>query len=326
MLAGPQPRESQIRTLASTALWSCCRERDCVKYRDVVMSAVVRGMPRIPPSSYHLENSVPVCLSVDPSDKTSMSFRDGSDTTSSLALVQELKAAHPSITILLPPSSSSSPEADRDGTFAAFQKCYISEPDRQPIAIARPRCEAEVALLVTSCAQLGLPFVVRAGGHDLAARSQVNGALVLDLREICHVSIDEENEKDSGGQRTARLGGGCLSSGVLAGLEPWGLVTPTGTISSVGYVGWAFTGGYGPLSSLFGPGVDQIVGARLVTGSGEVVVAGERVLRGLRGAAGALGVVVEVTIKVYPLKQVSLISLVLNVHHDHSRGVFGDMC
>jgi FAD/FMN-containing dehydrogenase len=50
--------------------------------------------------------------------------------------------------------------------------------------------------------------------------------------------------------------------------------------------------------------VDQIVGAKLVNARGEIVDAGEDLLTGIRGGGGIFGVIVELTVKVYPLSQV----------------------
>ncbi len=72
----------------------------------------------------------------------------------------------------------------------------------------------------------------------------------------------------------------------------------------MGYVGWATLGGYGPFSPNFGLGVDQIVAAKLVNHKGELIEADDELLKGLRGGGGIFGVVVEMTIKVYPLKEV----------------------
>jgi FAD/FMN-containing dehydrogenase len=73
----------------------------------------------------------------------------------------------------------------------------------------------------------------------------------------------------------------------------------------VGYVGWATLGGYGPFSTSHGLGVDQIVGAKIVNPKGELVDADEELLQGIRGGGGIFGVITELTIKVYPLKEVS---------------------
>jgi FAD/FMN-containing dehydrogenase len=73
----------------------------------------------------------------------------------------------------------------------------------------------------------------------------------------------------------------------------------------VGYVGWATQGGIGPFTTLHGLGADQIISAKLVNASGEVVDASKELLKGIRGGGGIFGVIVELTIKVYPSEQVS---------------------
>lgn len=78
----------------------------------------------------------------------------------------------------------------------------------------------------------------------------------------------------------------------------------SGTVASVGYTGWATLGGYGPLTSHYGLGVDQIIGAKIVNARGEVQDANEELLVGIRGGGGSLGVIVELTIKIYPINKV----------------------
>ena len=59
------------------------------------------------------------------------------------------------------------------------------------------------------------------------------------------------------------------------------------------------------MSASHGLGADQIVGARLVDARGDLVDADEDLLQGIRGGGGIFGVIVELTVKVYPLKEVS---------------------
>jgi hypothetical protein len=51
-------------------------------------------------------------------------------------------------------------------------------------------------------------------------------------------------------------------------------------------------------------GVDLILGAKLVNHEGRIVEADERMLQAIRGGGGTLGVIVEMTIKVFPLDKV----------------------
>lgn len=73
---------------------------------------------------------------------------------------------------------------------------------------------------------------------------------------------------------------------------------------SVGYVGWSTLGGYGSMTARYGLGVDQICGAKIVNAKGEIQDASDEMLVGIRGGGGTLGIIVELTIKVYPLDKV----------------------
>jgi hypothetical protein len=72
--------------------------------------------------------------------------------------------------------------------------------------------------------------------------------------------------------------------------------------------------GYGIMAGKYGLGCDQIVGAKVVLADGRTVDADERLLKGLRGAGPAFGVIVELEIKVYPLTEVNAATNLLCVH------------
>jgi FAD/FMN-containing dehydrogenase len=118
------------------------------------------------------------------------------------------------------------------------------------------------------------------------------------MRSIAYVRPSDDNS-------TARIGGGTLLSQVANELADHSLVTTLGNVGSVGYVGFATIGGYGPLSQKFGLAVDQIVGARIVDAQGRIIECEESHLVGIRGGGPALGIILELTIKVYPLQQAS---------------------
>lgn len=86
-----------------------------------------------------------------------------------------------------------------------------------------------------------------------------------------------------------------------------------GPIASIGYVGWATLGGYGPLAGKYGLGADQIVKAQYVNAQGNLVEANDAALRVIRGGGGTLGILTELTIKTYPLKKAS--SFKVNRYH-----------
>ncbi|KAF2969151.1 hypothetical protein GQX73_g4413 [Xylaria multiplex] len=201
-------------------------------------------------------------------------------------LTAALKAQHPGLPIIVP----------SDPNFEATRACFIKRDADVPFAIARPQNAEHVQALIQYCTKNGVDFVVRSGGHDCAGRSQVAGALSIDLRDIKYVNISAD-------EKTASVGGGIIFRDLVGALDAKGLITPVGTVASVGYVGWATLGGYGPFSTSHGLGVDQIVGAKVVNAKGELVEADAELLHGIRGGGGIFGVIVELTIKVYPLKE-----------------------
>ncbi|KAF3764480.1 FAD-binding domain-containing protein [Cryphonectria parasitica EP155] len=179
--------------------------------------------------------------------------------------------------------------------FADFCNTYIKSA-AQPSAVARPRSIEDVQAVIKACTEHGADFNIRAGGHNAAGRTLVDGALLIDMRELAHVEVSRD-------KKTAKVAGGALAGNVMNKLGEQGLVTPIGTMGSVGYVGWCVPGGYGAFSALYGLGCDQILGAKLVDYRGELVEADEALLKGIRGAGLIFGAIVELTVKVYPLKE-----------------------
>ncbi|POS68579.1 hypothetical protein DHEL01_v213027 [Diaporthe helianthi] len=206
--------------------------------------------------------------------------------------LSSIKSEYPSIKLY----TQDSPD------FESLKTTYIVS-QAKPAAIARPQTADDVQALVRTCVQNGLEFNVRTGGHNCVGRTMVDGALLIDMRDISGVTVSED-------KKTAKIGGGVLAGGVLEALGEHGLITPCGSVGSVGYVGWSTNGGYGPFSTLYGMGLDQIVGAKLVNYQGELVEASDELLKGIRGAGNIFGVVVELTIKVFPLKEMLVGTLI----------------
>jgi FAD/FMN-containing dehydrogenase len=167
------------------------------------------------------------------------------------------------------------------------------------LAIAHPQSAEHVKALVNFVRSNGIKFTVRAGGHNLQGLSIEEGALTIDMRAFTSVKVAAD-------RNTATVGAGILQDELGRILWKEGLATPAGAIPSVGYLGWAMYGGYGPFSSNWGLGVDQIVAATVLDASGAVVEADKTLLKSIRGAGGAFGIILDVTIKVYPLKTVGL--------------------
>ncbi|GJC81633.1 FAD-linked oxidoreductase aurO [Colletotrichum liriopes] len=168
---------------------------------------------------------------------------------------------------------------------------------KHPLAIIRPRTEAEVSAVIQEVHARNIPFGIRSGGHDLtAAQAQGRDGVIIDLRGMDSISIAED-------KKSARIGGGILGIKLSKFLQQHKLLTPHGWCPTVSITGWALGGGYGYTSAFHGLGVDQILGARVVLANGETVDTDEHpdLLWALRGAGnGNFGIVVELRVKLYP--------------------------
>jgi FAD/FMN-containing dehydrogenase len=118
--------------------------------------------------------------------------------------------------------------------------------------------------------------------------------VILDIRELNQIVLAED-------QKSITIGGGTQTGDVVKFLDGYGLVTPCTLASVTGHLGWAFSGGFGPLVNAFGLGVDQIINAKIVTADGEMQEDDSELLWGIKGAGGAFGVITEVKFKTYPL-------------------------
>lgn len=182
--------------------------------------------------------------------------------------------------------------------FEEIKRVLASGNEDVPLAVVRVTSEDEIAATIRLCEDAALPLSVRSGGNDFGNRNYVEGAVVIDVRLLCSISIAEDRQ-------SVVIGGGVTHGQLLQTLDRESLDTPVGWGGEIGYVGWACGGGYGLEVGHRGLGVDQILGGRVVIPSGQVIVAGPSFdddafwsLRG--GGAGMFGVVSQLTVRVYP--------------------------
>lgn len=202
-----------------------------------------------------------------------------------------LQKHHPHIRYATPTSAE----------YEDLRKAYIIDNPAVPLAIVRPQSAEDAASLVRYAVSADIEINVRTGGHDPHGRCFVQDALAIDMRDIAFVRVADDKS-------SANIGGGVLTGDLIESLATHKLATALCTIPSVGFVGWATHGGYGPLAGCFGLGADQILGAKVVNCRGEIVEADSEMLLAIRGAGGTLGIIVELTIKTHPLDKVKCAS------------------
>jgi FAD/FMN-containing dehydrogenase len=158
-----------------------------------------------------------------------------------------------------------------------------------PAYVLRPADVSDVRAAVRFAASAGLALAVRGGGHGFAGFATNDGGVVIDLSRLAGVSLQDQDLP------RVRVGGGATWGAVADALAPHGLAISSGDTRSVGVGGLTLTGGIGWKVRKYGLALDSLVGAELVTASGDVVRAdaGENpeLFWALRGGGGNFGVV-----------------------------------
>jgi FAD/FMN-containing dehydrogenase len=189
-------------------------------------------------------------------------------------LLPELAALESAIegTVVLPGSPDY--ELVRKPAWAQFE-------DVRPQAAVLCRLPNDVAETIAFARRLGLPTVVRSGGHCMAGRSSTSGILI-DVGPMRSVSMADG---------IATVGAGAQLGEVYDHLEHFGLTIVAGACPSVGIAGLTLGGGLGILGRTYGLTSDQLVEAQVVLADGRIVDCDERrdpdLFWALRGAGGS---------------------------------------
>lgn len=193
-----------------------------------------------------------------------------------------------------------------DAEYETARAIYNRMVDRRPALIVRPTGAADIRDAVTFARQQRLPLAVRCGGHSVAGVSTVEGGVLIDLSSLKGVHIDPE-------RGTAICNAGVLWGEYDRETEMFGLATPGGRVTTTGVGGFCLGGGYGWLSTKYGLTCDNLVGADLLTASGELVHVTDdtnpELMWALRGAGANFGVVTSFEFRLHPIRPLMMAGL-----------------
>jgi len=187
---------------------------------------------------------------------------------------------------------------------AGFNLAVVHTPD----VVVGAATVDDVVAAVRYAGEHGLPVRVQATGHG--SEVPITDGLVITTSRLDGVSLDGE---------VATVGAGVRWAEVVAAAAPLGLAPVTGSAATVGVVGYLLGGGLGPLARSHGFSSDYLLGATVVTASGEIVDAspsGDADLYwAVRGGKGGFGVVTEVRVRLVPLLELYAGSLAFDAPH-----------
>jgi FAD/FMN-containing dehydrogenase len=174
--------------------------------------------------------------------------------------------------------------------------------DRRPALIAQCRNTADIVDAVHFARREGLEISVRGGGHNVAGRAVIDGALMIDLSPMRGIHVDRD-------AMTLRAQGGCLWAELNREAALHGLATTGGAISHTGVSGLTLGGGLGWLMAKHGLAADNVLAVELVTAEGRVldVTAGSDpdLFWALRGGGGNFGIAASIKFRLHPMPTVT---------------------
>lgn len=149
-------------------------------------------------------------------------------------------------------------------------------------------------------------MTVVAGGHGPWSHAPAEG-IRLELGGLSGIEVEGT---------TVRIGGGAVWGDVASALAAHGLALSSGDTASVGVGGLTLGGGIGWMVRAWGLAVDQLIGAQVVTASGEVVEASSatnpELFWALRGGGGNFGVVTRFDFDAHPLPGIAFAESVID--------------
>jgi FAD/FMN-containing dehydrogenase len=173
--------------------------------------------------------------------------------------------------------------------------------DRRPAVIVRVADADDVQAVVRLARETGLELAIRSGGHSAAGHSVSDGGIVLDLTALKGLEIDVPG-------RTAWAQTGLTAAEVTNAVGEHGLVIGFGDTGSVGIGGITLGGGVGFLVRRYGPTIDDLLAAEIVTADGALHTvdadAEPDLFWAIRGGGGNFGVVTRFRFRLHELPSI----------------------
>ena len=170
--------------------------------------------------------------------------------------------------------------------------------DRCPALIARCTGVADVIQCVNFARENRILTAVRGGGHGVAGNAVCAGGLMIDLSLMNTVRVDP-------GARVAWVQGGTPLGNVDHETQAFGLVAPSGVVSTTGVAGLTTGGGYGWLRGKYGMSIDNLLAVEIVTPDGKFRRASDTenidLFWAIRGGGGNFGVVTTFEFQLHEL-------------------------
>ncbi|MCZ9883463.1 histidinol-phosphate transaminase [Arthrobacter sp. B2a2-09] len=176
-------------------------------------------------------------------------------------------------------------------------------PSGLPDAVVRPSSTEDVASAVRICAAHGVPVVPIGAGTGLEGGANARaGVVTIDLSGMTGILRLSPADLD------VTVQAGVMKSALNTELDPFGLFFPVGPGVDASVGGMCSTRASGTTAVRYGTMRESVLGLTVVLASGEIVRTGGRARKSAAGydlthlfvgAEGTLGIITEVTLRVY---------------------------
>ncbi|MFW6371167.1 MAG: FAD-binding oxidoreductase [Bacteroidota bacterium] len=185
-----------------------------------------------------------------------------------------------------------------DEDYDEVRKIWNGMHDKKPAFIARCSGVADVIAAVNFARENDIIISIRGGGHNVAGTSSNDGGIMIDLSLMKGIRVDAEN-------RTVHAQGGCTMADVDRETQVFGLVAPSGVVSTTGIAGLTLGGGIGWLRKKHGLSIDNLLSVDVVTAEGKAIHASENqnadLFWAVRGGGGNFGIVTSFEYRLHPV-------------------------
>ncbi|KAI5845862.1 hypothetical protein DFP73DRAFT_512396 [Morchella snyderi] len=179
-----------------------------------------------------------------------------------------------------------------------FSETFTSWSDfnkKEPSAVVKIHTVGDALETILWVTLHSVPFAIRAGGHGNFCTIGKEG-IIIDLSNLKEITLHEDSVTVQAGAQTGEL---------ISAVYAQGRCVVSGGCGGVGVSGSCLGGGLGPLIGLHGLISDNLLSARVITAAGELVEVSKTknpdLFWALRGAGMRFGLVVDLTLRTYPL-------------------------
>ncbi|KAI0409555.1 FAD-binding domain-containing protein [Xylaria palmicola] len=209
------------------------------------------------------------------------------------------------IQVALPPTCTVSTPRKHDTVHSFLRRWLTMGPSTPPAAIVVPSTKEDVVAVVQYAAANGLKVLPQCGGCGGLVITN-NKTICLDMGKFRSVDVNTEAQ-------TVTFGGGTLTRDLQPTMIEKGYYTGWPNLGAVGIVGNILGGGLNLFQVIRGHTCDNLVSAQLVTGQGDIIEVAEtsqgaekELFNQLRGAGAGFGVILSMTMRIYPTAELGL--------------------